>query len=509
MNAGDARLMRAIRRELTDRIASELQTADARERVAFMAAVLDYFAADLDLVPALSAEAAPHFRKLLEDAIALLPVSESGPTPGWERVLAAVDRASDQSSTPEMERLRELAADIARCLADLPPEEIKPDETNAIADAQSLIAAADRQWLRTLEAERETTAPQTRAMEALPSPSPVLVTPASMTNYLRRVFAHSPSTAAKSITPVPGGRSKRTILIDLKESGPLPSRIVMRQDMYQKPGVGSVGHEYGPLLVLSELGLPVPKPMHFEPRATELGPPFLLVEYIEGKVPGSYFAMEESCPLAFLELARTLARLHRIEPKKVGVDEGTAVGPHGRMGEQVEQYSSQWRKNAMRASPIIESAYAWARGEYAASTSPGVLVHGDCGPHNLLVHERRLTGLLDWEFMHIGDPAEDLGIARVYAEAMMPWQQFMQAYCEAGGADVPERRIRLGMLLHYLKGTVLVAVSGRNFAEGNTDEFIKGANSYTGLRRIEMKIVEFFDRFGMREAGKAHFIAAW
>jgi hypothetical protein len=67
------------------------------------------------------------------------------------------------------------------------------------------------------------------------------------------------------------------------------------------------------------------------------------------------------------------------------------------------------------------------------------------------------------------------------------------AFRDAGGADVTEWRIRLATLLHYLKGTVLVAMSARNFAEGKINEFIKGANSYTGLRRIEMKIVEFFD----------------
>jgi aminoglycoside phosphotransferase (APT) family kinase protein len=42
---------------------------------------------------------------------------------------------------------------------------------------------------------------------------------------------------------------------------------------------------------------------------------------------------------------------------------------------------------------------------------PGrVLVHGDFGPNNLLlsVPGFAVTGLLDWEFAHIGDPIEDL-----------------------------------------------------------------------------------------------------
>jgi len=42
-------------------------------------------------------------------------------------------------------------------------------------------------------------------------------------------------------------------------------------------------------------------------------------------------------------------------------------------------------------------------------------VHGDAGPYNLLVEGDHLTAVLDWEFLHLGDPAVDLGLVRVYA----------------------------------------------------------------------------------------------
>ena len=42
-----------------------------------------------------------------------------------------------------------------------------------------------------------------------------------------------------------------------------------------------------------------------------------------------------------------------------------------------------------------------------------VIVHGDFGPQNLLfdLHDNRITGVLDWEFAHRGDPLEDLAWA--------------------------------------------------------------------------------------------------
>jgi aminoglycoside phosphotransferase (APT) family kinase protein len=123
------------------------------------------------------------------------------------------------------------------------------------------------------------------------------------------------------------------------------------------------------------------------------------------------------------------------------------------------------------------------------------VVHGDSGPYNFLVDSDRLTAVLDWEFAHVGDPAEDLGIARVYAEDVMDWREFLDIYASAGGPEVPEHRVRLAMVLQFLKGTTLVAASGRNFEEGWTREFIKGANAFTGLRLIELKIAALLRRF--------------
>jgi aminoglycoside phosphotransferase (APT) family kinase protein len=43
-----------------------------------------------------------------------------------------------------------------------------------------------------------------------------------------------------------------------------------------------------------------------------------------------------------------------------------------------------------------------------------VLVHGDFGPHNMLFDleaEQPVSGLVDWEFAHFGDPIEDLAWA--------------------------------------------------------------------------------------------------
>ena len=189
-----------------------------------------------------------------------------------------------------------------------------------------------------------------------------------------------------------------------------------------------------------------------------------------------------------------LAQLHGIPPAELGF---TAVqSTSDSLLSLIETYQKKWRENATRASPLIDYAYAWAKIECAKDPSTLAIVHGDAGPYNLLIDADRLSALLDWEFVHVGDPAVDLGIVRVYAEDFMSWDEFLRPYIDAGGTHVPQRRIRLGMLVNFLKGTTLVATSGRNFEEGWTREFVKGANSFTGLRLIELRISALMHRFG-------------
>src|SRR6202012_2846427 len=112
--------------------------------------------------------------------------------------------------------------------------------------------------------------------------------------YLRAKFSAA-NIEVQSVALVPGGRSKKTFFITLSQSGSFPQRLVMPQDMYAEKRGTSVRDEYKPLALLAGLSLPVPKPLHFEPEVTALGPPFMLMERLSGQVPGNYFGMDFSC----------------------------------------------------------------------------------------------------------------------------------------------------------------------------------------------------------------------
>ncbi|MEH6636307.1 MAG: phosphotransferase family protein [Halioglobus sp.] len=60
------------------------------------------------------------------------------------------------------------------------------------------------------------------------------------------------------------------------------------------------------------------------------------------------------------------------------------------------------------ASPVHQLGLNWLR-QNMPNTGRRTLVHGDFRNGNLLVDERGLVAVLDWELAHLGDPAEDLG----------------------------------------------------------------------------------------------------
>lgn len=44
---------------------------------------------------------------------------------------------------------------------------------------------------------------------------------------------------------------------------------------------------------------------------------------------------------------------------------------------------------------------------------PGVLLHGDLWPGNVLWREGRIAAIVDWEDAALGDPLRDLGVSRL------------------------------------------------------------------------------------------------
>ena len=114
--------------------------------------------------------------------------------------------------------------------------------------------------------------------------------------------------------------------------------------------------------------------------------------------------------------------------------------------------------------PVFELAFRFLH-EHRPEEVETVLVHGDFRNGNLLVEESGITGVLDWELAHRGDPMEDLGWLYVpswrfgnLACAVGGFgerEDLYRAYEAAGGGGVDPERVRFWEIFGALKWGII------------------------------------------------------
>ena len=104
------------------------------------------------------------------------------------------------------------------------------------------------------------------------------------------------------------------------------------------------------------------------------------------------------------------------------------------------------------ADPFFGFAHRWLEANVPDRIERVSLVHSDLGPGNFLFEGERVTGLVDWEVAHFGDPMEDLAALAVrdMATPVGSLSRRLGEYEAASGHPVTLSRV------HYYRALVLV-----------------------------------------------------
>ncbi|SMQ64585.1 Predicted kinase, aminoglycoside phosphotransferase (APT) family [Altererythrobacter xiamenensis] len=116
--------------------------------------------------------------------------------------------------------------------------------------------------------------------------------------------------------------------------------------------------------------------------------------------PKEILAME-GAETILREAARDLARIHSVNRADVPADV-----PVMNYREAIAGLREQFEE-AGGDRPIIALGLKWMEDNCPDPVEP-VLIHGDYRMGNILAEDGHLTGVLDWELAHFGDPHEDL-----------------------------------------------------------------------------------------------------
>jgi aminoglycoside phosphotransferase (APT) family kinase protein len=259
---------------------------------------------------------------------------------------------------------------------------------------------------------------------------------AKLESYLQARYGAAAKIAAFRQTV--GGRSRQTAVFTL-EGTDLPQKLVVQRDHPASITRDGIIQQFPVVSLLAETKLKVSKPLLLETEREILGAPFMILAAAEGSVAGmDYFRPPQSPELA-LELAEQLAILHAADPSSLVGSLRSTTDPANPRGwaEELDAIEAAWRKFAHAPSLTFAAALSWMRAHVDQIGNETAIIHNDAAFHNILVADGRFSSLLDFELVHLGHPAEDLGYCRPFVQEMTEWDKFIDAYVAAGGKRFP------------------------------------------------------------------------
>jgi aminoglycoside phosphotransferase (APT) family kinase protein len=199
------------------------------------------------------------------------------------------------------------------------------------------------------------------------------------------------------------------------------------------------------------------------------------------------------------QMADELAKIHAIPLEKLPflTRRGEGAGAAHAIGMLYREMDALGEPH-----PAIEYGLRWLRDHPVPRHGP-VLVHGDFRIGNLLVAEGGLTGVIDWEFCHEGDPVEDLAWPLVRAwrfgqDALRlggigPVDAFVARYSALTGRSVGPESLFFWELMGNVKWAVACLTQARRHLSGKERSVELASLGRLGAE-VEYEIIDLVEK---------------
>ena len=212
-----------------------------------------------------------------------------------------------------------------------------------------------------------------------------------------------------------GGASRETYRVRLIEKNKRDSvNVIYRRSQKNSLIETKQETEYLAYSLFQGTGVPVPKLISFEGSSQSLGAPFLVMEELEGEAASPfdsdvYKPFEEEIGKQFWTILGKIASLE--VPKNRLTKSFKSPSNDNTWKNELDYWVGVIRNDSLGIEPILEAAIRWLYRCPPKQAEKICLVHGDYRNGNFLVKKNKITGILDWEMAHLGDPLEDLAWA--------------------------------------------------------------------------------------------------
>ena len=195
------------------------------------------------------------------------------------------------------------------------------------------------------------------------------------------------------------GHSRAMYRVDCSDS----RRYVLRLEQGGVFGTSS-SEEFGVMGALHDAGVPVAAVRWMEPTGSVLGFPFFVMDFVDGDEVADERTVDDATTAEFI---RVLHGVHMLDHQTLALPfHGVPADPGHATHLQIERWAGYYRAAAPVPIALLDEAAAWLH-LHAPALEHMSVVHGDAGPGNFIHSGGQVVAITDWEFAHLGDPAED------------------------------------------------------------------------------------------------------
>ncbi len=235
----------------------------------------------------------------------------------------------------------------------------------------------------------------------------------------------------------------------------------------------SAAREFEALRVLWGQDIPVPEPLWIDAEGRWLGRPAIVTRKLPGKsdllellADGNGAAKKGLAQ----DLARIAAQFHALDASDESLRFLGGTTRETVALEQLAYWEAMFRRFRQEPYPMLEFAFQWLR-ENAPVADRLAIVHGDFRFGNFLYDEAGVGAILDWEMVHLGDPAEDLAWSyRKFwsPEKFLDWNEYTDLHAQALGREIPAENLLYYRLFCEAKHGAILVTGSRSFMDGRT-----------------------------------------
>ena len=272
-----------------------------------------------------------------------------------------------------------------------------------------------------------------------------------------------------------GGASMEAWAVDAETPhGPVPLLVRRAAGGRIYRDALSLSQEFRLLEAAWEAGVRVPRPYRHFPDVA--GREAFAMERLPGETVGRRIVQRPELEAARTvlpgQMAEQLARIHALDSSRLEFLPGARDAEPLRRSLDVLQGQLD---EVGEPHPAIELALLRLRRDLPRG-GPRAVCHGDFRIGNLMVGEAGLTGVLDWEFAHVGDPREDLawpmvrawrfGREQLLLGGIAQPDDFLERYAQLTGLRTTRQGLRVFELLGNVRWAIGALSQARRHLSG-------------------------------------------